>query len=62
MLFAHQIISRYLIKYTNMMTIIVVSLPNIGARLSISDGTLTIVAKNQSVMEKAQDKVHIMSN
>ncbi|KAG8637820.1 hypothetical protein MANES_15G166700v8 [Manihot esculenta] len=28
-----------------------------GARLSISDGTLTIVAKNQSVMEKAQDKI-----
>lgn len=54
MLFTHQI--------TNMMTIIVVSLPNIGARLSISDGTLTIVAKNQSVMEKAQDKVRIMSN
>ncbi|KAJ8623923.1 hypothetical protein MRB53_032453 [Persea americana] len=28
-----------------------------GARISISDGTLTIVAKNQAVMEKAQEKV-----
>ncbi|ESQ41423.1 hypothetical protein EUTSA_v10012572mg [Eutrema salsugineum] len=28
-----------------------------GARLSIDDGTLTIVAKNQAVMEKAQEKV-----
>ncbi|KAL0887910.1 hypothetical protein Bca101_011893 [Brassica carinata] len=28
-----------------------------GARLCIDDGTLTIVAKNQAVMEKAQEKV-----
>ncbi|VFQ89852.1 unnamed protein product [Cuscuta campestris] len=28
-----------------------------GARMSVSDGTLTIVAKNQSVMEKIQEKV-----
>ncbi|CAN8256312.1 unnamed protein product [Cochlearia groenlandica] len=28
-----------------------------GARLSVDDGTLTIVAKNQSVLEKAQEKV-----
>ncbi|KAJ0260948.1 Polyribonucleotide nucleotidyltransferase 2 [Hirschfeldia incana] len=28
-----------------------------GARLYIDDGTLTIVAKNQAVMEKAQEKV-----
>ncbi|KAK9271978.1 hypothetical protein L1049_002347 [Liquidambar formosana] len=28
-----------------------------GARISVSDGTLTIVAKNQSVMEKVQEKV-----
>ncbi|XP_058087858.1 polyribonucleotide nucleotidyltransferase 2, mitochondrial isoform X2 [Magnolia sinica] len=28
-----------------------------GARISVSDGTLTIVAKNQTVMEKAQEKV-----
>nr|GMC97313.1 polyribonucleotide nucleotidyltransferase 2, mitochondrial [Ipomoea batatas] len=28
-----------------------------GARMSVSDGTLTIVAKNQSVMEKVQEKV-----
>ncbi|KAF2535215.1 hypothetical protein F2Q68_00022766 [Brassica cretica] len=28
-----------------------------GARLSIDDGTLTIVAKNQAVMDKAQEKV-----
>lgn len=29
----------------------------LGARISVSDGTLTIVAKNQAVMEKAQEKV-----
>lgn len=28
-----------------------------GARLYIDDGTLTIVAKNQAVMAKAQEKV-----
>ncbi|KAK6928360.1 S1 domain [Dillenia turbinata] len=28
-----------------------------GARLSVGDGTLTIVAKNRSVMEKVQEKV-----
>ncbi|XP_038716625.1 polyribonucleotide nucleotidyltransferase 2, mitochondrial-like [Tripterygium wilfordii] len=28
-----------------------------GARMSVTDGTLTIVAKNQSVMEKVQEKV-----
>ncbi|KAK1268255.1 hypothetical protein QJS04_geneDACA005057 [Acorus gramineus] len=28
-----------------------------GARLYVSDGTLTILAKNQNVMEKAQDKI-----
>ncbi|KAI9178408.1 hypothetical protein LWI28_026116 [Acer negundo] len=28
-----------------------------GARISISDGTLTILAKNQSVMEKVQEKI-----
>ncbi|KAJ8546348.1 hypothetical protein K7X08_018931 [Anisodus acutangulus] len=28
-----------------------------GARMSVSDGTLTIVAKNQLVMEKVQEKV-----
>ncbi|KAJ4729261.1 Polyribonucleotide nucleotidyltransferase [Melia azedarach] len=28
-----------------------------GARISVSDGTLTIVAKNQSVMDKVQEKV-----
>ncbi|KAL5793213.1 hypothetical protein ACOSP7_001807 [Xanthoceras sorbifolium] len=28
-----------------------------GARISVSDGTLTIVAKNQSVMDKVQDKI-----
>ncbi|OVA19859.1 Exoribonuclease [Macleaya cordata] len=28
-----------------------------GARISVSDGTLTILAKNQTVMEKAQEKV-----
>ncbi|EOA22483.1 hypothetical protein CARUB_v10003135mg [Capsella rubella] len=31
-----------------------------GARLSIDDGTLTIVAKNQAVMEKAQEKVDLI--
>ena len=30
---------------------------NSGARISVSDGTLTILAKNQSVMEKVQEKV-----
>lgn len=28
-----------------------------GARISVSDETLTIVAKNQSVMDKVQEKV-----
>ncbi|KAK0588685.1 hypothetical protein LWI29_004176 [Acer saccharum] len=28
-----------------------------GARISVSDGTLTILAKNQSVMEKVQEKI-----
>ncbi|OWM70645.1 hypothetical protein CDL15_Pgr014318 [Punica granatum] len=28
-----------------------------GARMSVSDGTLTIVAKNQSVMDKVQEKI-----
>ncbi|XP_057992147.1 polyribonucleotide nucleotidyltransferase 2, mitochondrial isoform X2 [Hevea brasiliensis] len=31
-----------------------------GARLSVSDGTLTIIAKNQIVMEKAQEKIDFM--
>ncbi|KAL6007069.1 hypothetical protein ACLOJK_032565 [Asimina triloba] len=31
-----------------------------GARISVSDGTLTIVAKNQSIMEKAQEKVDFL--
>lgn len=31
-----------------------------GARISVGDGTLTIVAKNQSVMEKVQDKVEFI--
>ncbi|XP_022023322.1 polyribonucleotide nucleotidyltransferase 2, mitochondrial [Helianthus annuus] len=31
-----------------------------GARMSVSDGTLTIVAKNQSVMEKVQEKVDLI--
>lgn len=31
--------------------------------MSVSDGTLTILAKNQSVMEKVQEKVlHILSS
>lgn len=29
----------------------------LGARISVSDGTLTILAKNQTIMEKAQEKV-----
>ncbi|XP_010248546.1 PREDICTED: polyribonucleotide nucleotidyltransferase 2, mitochondrial isoform X2 [Nelumbo nucifera] len=28
-----------------------------GAKISVSDGTLTILAKNQAVMEKAQEKI-----
>lgn len=28
-----------------------------GARMSVSDGTLTVVAKNQAVMDKVQEKV-----
>lgn len=28
-----------------------------GARISVGDGTITIIAKNQSVMEKAQEKI-----
>ncbi|XP_074348517.1 polyribonucleotide nucleotidyltransferase 2, mitochondrial isoform X2 [Apium graveolens] len=28
-----------------------------GARMSVSDGTLTVVAKNQSAMEKVQEKI-----
>lgn len=31
-----------------------------GARMSVSDGTLTILAKNQSVMEKVQEKVDLI--
>ncbi|KAL4568351.1 hypothetical protein LXL04_023961 [Taraxacum kok-saghyz] len=31
-----------------------------GARMSVSDGALTIVAKNQSVMEKVQEKVDLI--
>ncbi|CAH2072752.1 unnamed protein product [Thlaspi arvense] len=31
-----------------------------GARLSIDDGTLTIVAKNKAVMEKVQEKVDLI--
>ncbi|KAL8200746.1 hypothetical protein R6Q57_012085 [Mikania cordata] len=31
-----------------------------GARMSVSDGTLTIIAKNQSVMEKVQEKVDLI--
>ncbi|KVI02466.1 Exoribonuclease, phosphorolytic domain 1, partial [Cynara cardunculus var. scolymus] len=34
--------------------------PRLGARMSVSDGTLTIVAKNQSVMEKVQEKVDLI--
>ncbi|MBA0683420.1 hypothetical protein Goari_025081 [Gossypium aridum] len=30
-----------------------------GARISVGDGTITIAAKNQAVMEKVQDKVFI---
>ncbi|RVX08662.1 Polyribonucleotide nucleotidyltransferase 2, mitochondrial [Vitis vinifera] len=30
-----------------------------GARISVSDGTLTVVAKNQSVMDKVQEKVFL---
>lgn len=31
-----------------------------GARISVSDGTLTILAKNQAVMEKVQEKVDLI--
>ncbi|WOL02963.1 polyribonucleotide nucleotidyltransferase 2, mitochondrial [Canna indica] len=31
-----------------------------GARVSVSDGAVTIVAKNQSIMEKAQEKVSFL--
>ncbi|KAD2073971.1 hypothetical protein E3N88_41895 [Mikania micrantha] len=31
-----------------------------GARMSVSDGTLTIIAKNQSIMEKVQEKVDLI--
>ncbi|KAK1438824.1 hypothetical protein QVD17_04635 [Tagetes erecta] len=31
-----------------------------GARMSVSDGTLTIIAKNQSVMEKVLEKVDLI--
>ena len=34
----------------------------LGGRLSISDGTLTIVAKNQAVMEAVQEKVFTRSS
>ena len=30
-----------------------------GARISVGDGTLTILAKNQAVMEKVQEKVYV---
>ena len=33
-----------------------------GARMSVSDGTLTIVAKNQAVMEKVLEKVNLTFN
>lgn len=33
---------------------------DLGGRISVSDGTLTIVAKNQSVMEKVLEKVTIV--
>lgn len=31
----------------------------LGGRISVSDGTLTVVAKNQSIMEKVLEKVFI---
>nr|XP_027075182.1 polyribonucleotide nucleotidyltransferase 2, mitochondrial-like isoform X1 [Coffea arabica] len=31
-----------------------------GARISVSDGTLTLLAKNQAVMEKVQEKVDLV--
>ncbi|XP_021725109.1 polyribonucleotide nucleotidyltransferase 2, mitochondrial-like [Chenopodium quinoa] len=31
-----------------------------GARISVGDGTLTIIAKNQSIMEKAQEKIEFI--
>ncbi|KAL8248691.1 hypothetical protein R6Q59_005559 [Mikania micrantha] len=31
-----------------------------GARMSVSDGTLTIIAKNQSVMERVQERVDLI--
>lgn len=34
----------------------------LGGRLSVSDGTLTIVAKNQAVMERVQEKVFTLSS
>lgn len=30
-----------------------------GARISVGDGTLTILAKNQSIMDKVQEKVFL---
>jgi hypothetical protein len=32
-------------------------LHNLGARMSVSDETLTILAKNQTVLERVQEKV-----
>lgn len=35
-------------------------LPPSGTRMSVSDGTLTIVAKNQSAMDKVLEKVFVI--
>lgn len=36
-------------------------LHNLGARMSVSDETLTIIAKNQTVLERVQEKVLFFS-
>ncbi|CAN1853276.1 Polyribonucleotide nucleotidyltransferase 2, mitochondrial [Linum perenne] len=49
--FAPIVFSCTLLNYTD------IALSYTGARLSVGDGTLTIVAKNQNVMEKVLEKV-----
>lgn len=49
--------STVLYSSLQLMLIYAVSIFLSGARISVGDGTLTILAKNQSIMDKVQEKV-----
>lgn len=51
---------EFYINFSLLEKIIMYCASGSGARISVSDGTLTILAKNQSIMEKVQEKVTIV--